>query len=101
MQTVEASAFASSIVVSRSIRKHDNHDEGGNSSSPSAKLGAILTRVKEWLSAVIAHVEAIVRPSELMNKRRPIPLPLAKSAKKTTVRPLTTQPASAAEIEKS
>jgi hypothetical protein len=42
-------------------------------------MGAILTRVKEWLSACVAHVEAIVRPSESMNKRRcPIPLPLAK-----------------------
>ena len=81
--------------------KHDNHDEGGDSSSPSAKPGAVLTRVKEWLSAIVAHVEAIVGPSELMNERRPIPLPLAKLAKKTTVQLSTTQPAWAAEIDKS
>ncbi len=43
--------------------KHDNHDGGGKSSSPSAKPGAILTRVKEWLSAGVAvcqgHCQAL------------------------------------------
>jgi hypothetical protein len=63
-------------------RKHDNHDGGDDSSSPSTKLQAMLIRFKEWLSAGIIHVKAIIGLSELMNERHPIPLPHAKLAKK-------------------
>ena len=59
--------------------KWDNYNEGGNISSPYAKPGAILTRVKECLSAGVSNVEAMVRPSESMKKQSMIPLPLVKA----------------------
>jgi hypothetical protein len=69
---VQASDFAGSIVVvwcQYQSTKQDNYDEGGgNISSPYAEPGAIMIRVKEWPLAGITHVEAIVRPSELMNE---------------------------------
>ena len=67
--------------------KQDNDDECGDISSPSAKPGATLTRVKKRPLAGIAHVEDILGPSESMNERSLIPLPLAKLAKKWTVQP--------------
>ena len=50
------------------LSKQDNHNGGGNISSSYAEPGPILTRVREWLLAGVAHVKAIVRPSKLTNK---------------------------------
>ena len=66
-QMVQVSAFASSIRCQYESTMQYSYNESGNTSSPYAELGAIVTRVNDGYR---------------LNKQCLIPLPLAKLAKK-------------------